>query len=97
MTTDPTAAPASFGFIVERSPLAGDDYTWDDDGNRVSANPGWRVRLPHQCESWVIAGEEYGDGVPHADAIAELERFITEANRALAALRAEKPFDGSAR
>lgn len=46
----------------------------------------WRVYLPHQCDSWDIAGEDYS-GVPQAEAIAGLERFISEANAALAALR----------
>jgi hypothetical protein len=45
----------------------------------------WSVRLPHQCEPWDIAGGYY-KGVPHADAVAEVERFIAEAQSALAAL-----------
>lgn len=47
---------------------------------------GWRVYLPHQCDSWDIAGE-YWAPVPREDAIAELERFIAEAQATLAELR----------
>lgn len=46
----------------------------------------WMVKLPHQCDSWDIAG---GDGypVPHEEAVAAMERFIAEAQAALEALR----------
>ncbi len=55
----------------------------------------WAVGLPHQCDAWDIAGEmaNYGtphDGVPHAEAVAELERFLTEGAAALEALRAQR-------
>ncbi len=78
-----------FGFMVKRVPVY-------DPGvhppNRDAPN-GWAVGLPHQCDCWDIAGEDgvsdFGYGVPHADAVAELERFIAEAQRALVMLRAE--------
>lgn len=47
---------------------------------------GWRVYLPHQCDTWDIAGE-FAEPVPVEVAVAELERFILEAQEALAALR----------
>lgn len=50
---------------------------------------GWSVSLPHQCDRWDIAGEEY-EGVPHARAVAELEQFIAEAQDALVHLKAEQ-------
>lgn len=34
--------------------------------------------LPHQCDAWRIAGEDFS-GVTHAEALAELGRFIAEA------------------
>lgn len=43
----------------------------------------WNVHLPHKCGEWVISGED----VNRDEAIAELERFITEAQEALAALK----------
>jgi hypothetical protein len=55
---------------------------WDD--NVTSED--WIVELPHQCDAWTIAGDNY-DSVPHAEAVAELEKFIAEAQSALAALR----------
>lgn len=65
----------TFGFKVE--------CPADDDGNTAD---NWSVRLPHQCDAWDIAGS-YWHPVPHAEAVAELERFITEATAALEALR----------
>lgn len=57
---------------------------------------GWMVFLPHQCAEWSIAGSNL-DGVsrtvPQTQAIADLERFIGEAQRALGALRAGQEFD----
>lgn len=52
--------------------------------------PNWRVSLPHQCERWAVA-DDY-DGMPQAEAVAEMERFIAEAQQALAALRAGEDF-----
>lgn len=48
---------------------------------------GWSVSLPHQCDSWDIAGDDGYVGVPQEEAVAELESFIAEAQTALAALR----------
>lgn len=57
------------------------------------AEGGWAVYLPHQCDQWMIAGEiAWGDGVPQVEAVAALEHLIAEAQRALAALRAEEEF-----
>lgn len=69
-----------FGFVV-RHEQVGDDPA------------GWKIYLPHQCQEWFIAGEKYGaECAPHAVAVAELERFIAEAQQALAALRAGRPY-----
>jgi hypothetical protein len=65
---------------------------WDPD-DPLRDGEGWQVHLPHQCDAWKIAGGDY-DGVPHAAAVAALERFIAEAQVALAALRAEREVDG---
>jgi hypothetical protein len=54
-------------------------------------NPGWCVSLPHQCDSWDIAGEDGYYGVEHAEAVTRLERFIAEAQSVLTALRGELP------
>jgi hypothetical protein len=52
---------------------------------------GWSVSLPHQCERWMIAGQNagmsYAKGVAHEDAVFELEAFLAEGRRALEALR----------
>lgn len=56
---------------------------------RGQKTTGWCVSLPHQCQEWDIAGTDY-DGVPHEQAIAELEAFIAQAVEALAALREQR-------
>jgi hypothetical protein len=53
---------------------------------------GWSVGLPHQCDGWDIAGEESHPEPDHAKTVAELERFIAEAQAALDALRAGRTF-----
>jgi hypothetical protein len=53
--------------------------------------PTWKVCLPHQCDEWDIVGG-YNEGLPQAEAAAELERFIAEAHQALEALRAGQEF-----
>lgn len=64
-----------FGFMVRQSPANDrDDQT------------GWAVSLPHQCDRWDIAGEEYHPEPDHAKAVAEMQRFVAEAFAALAAL-----------
>ena len=49
---------------------------------------GWTVSLPHQCDSWDIAGAvDWADGaVPHEEAVERLRRFVAEAQNALAHL-----------
>lgn len=74
-----------FGFTVEKTTRY--DY---DLGEEI---PGyWRVKLPHQCDSWDIAGADYGDSATHAEAVTALEAFIAEAQQALEALEAEREF-----
>jgi hypothetical protein len=58
---------------------------------------GWRVSLPHQCDRWDIAGDEFR-GVPLEDARDELRKFILDATDALQALSQMKEFeDGEAK
>jgi hypothetical protein len=64
-----------FGFFVE--PRLTEDGT-----------EGWEVGLPHQCDSWMIVGDGYNKFATHDEAVAELERFITEATAALDTLKA---------
>ena len=72
------ATPQPFGFVVREA------ETWE-----VEQDDQWMVHLPHQCDGWTITGPSYYDGnMPHAQAVAELERFIAEANDALLALKA---------
>lgn len=47
----------------------------------------WGVSLPHQCESWDVGGGRDSSRTTHADVVADLEQFISEAQIALAALR----------
>jgi hypothetical protein len=65
-----------FEFILHRPYSSG---TWHSSDR-------WGVGLPHQCDDWDIVGY-YGSATTHAEAVAGLERFITEAQAALAALR----------
>jgi hypothetical protein len=65
-----------------------------DASDRHGRSEGWVVYLPHQCDSWDIAGEDGWTTVPHEQAIAELERFIAEAQQALEALRAGRQYGG---
>ena len=44
------------------------------------------VLLPHQCDAWGIAGDDW-DGVPRELAIRQFERFIAEAETALQKLK----------
>lgn len=77
---------AEFDFSVRRENRRIQSATRDDS---------WCVFLPHQCDKWDIAGVVDGshmDGVPHAEAVAALERFIAEAQQALEALKAEREF-----
>jgi hypothetical protein len=83
MAEQPTD-PRPFGFTVKRAVDIDTDQPIDGS---------WQVHLPHQCGTWDIAGEgDFWSGVPHAEAVADLERFIAEAQAALEALRAEQPY-----
>jgi len=75
-----------FGFTVERSPIY---EVGPRGGLRPQGDTGWRVYLPHQCDAWEIAAGPAG-GVPHAEAVRDLETFIAQAQVALAALREER-------
>jgi hypothetical protein len=57
---------------------------WDKTPNRE----GWSVALPHQCDAWDIAGEDYGPRATKQEAIERLTAFVDEAQAALAALKA---------
>ena len=75
-----------FGFFVKKvTEDIDDDGVW---GPFIP--PRWKVGLPHRCDDWMIAGDEYGASVTRADAVAELERFITEAQIALDALKSDR-------
>jgi hypothetical protein len=81
-----------FGFTVQRTDHLYGEPVVDGTLTKYPHPEGlWRVSLPHQCDEWVIsAGRAYADGVSHTEAVAELERFIAEAQEALAALRKER-------
>lgn len=66
-----------FGFAVVR------DEPYDDVPEL------WTVKLPHQCDAWLIAADGY-DGQPHKKAVASLETFIAEAQQALVSLRLKR-------
>jgi hypothetical protein len=51
--------------------------------NLKGLEPGFFVELPHQCDSWQIVGEKYGDPDSKATAVALLRSFIGEARQAL--------------
>ena len=71
----------TFGFTVRHLPA------------EAGEPGGWKVTLPEQHDEWTITGPDYyAPPVSHPEAVAALERFITEANEALNALRAEKEF-----
>ncbi len=75
-----------FGFQVSHKPEK------KAPGEKGHSPAGWRVELPHQCDSWEIAPHDDYGHVPHADAVAGLEAFIAEAHEALAALRDGREF-----
>lgn len=54
---------------------------------RGATEKGWSVHLPHQCDRWDIAGDEY-NGVAHDEAVARMELFVAEATAVLARLKA---------
>lgn len=76
----------SFGFTVKKS----------DELNEFGKPVGWKVSLPHQCDRWMIAGEDsyidddgFIDKVKAEEAFAE---FLNEGRRALEALVANLEF-----
>lgn len=75
-----------FGFMVDRV------SKWDQEARQSVVTDTWCVWLPHQCGAWEIAGEDGYEGMTQDEAAAELERFIAEAQRALAALRLGESF-----
>lgn len=77
MTSDTEGAEMSsepFGFTVEI------EEHWK------TGEAGWRVSLPHQCDSWDIS-TDVEEPVAHAVAVERLEAFLAEGAAALAALR----------
>lgn len=52
---------------------------------------GWRVYLPHQCDTWDIAGG-YGSPSTAGQAIEDLEAFAADVQAALAALRSGQTY-----
>lgn len=66
--------PKPLGFRVEHTPEYGGPADL------------WLVRAPQQGPWGGIAADGYGCGIPHAEAVAELTRFIAEAQAALVAL-----------
>jgi hypothetical protein len=75
-----------FGFKV-KAPYRYDVY---GDGKQI-VDYHWRVALPHQCDDWEITSDYHGQ--PQPEAIAQMERFIAEAQQALTALREGRAFD----
>jgi hypothetical protein len=76
----------------------------DDPIVRPVDPPRWKVSLPHQCGQWAIVEDwqppdadpqdwdSWMTGTPQAAAVETLERFIAEAQEALAALRAGQEY-----
>lgn len=76
-----------FGFTVKKVTEDWDENPYDP--------PRWLVVLPHQCDWWSISGGDRNMPDDHEDAVAELKRFIAEAQNALAVLEAgQEQFDG---
>jgi hypothetical protein len=68
-----------FGFYVEK--IDHDDY-----GEKMAESL-WKVSLPHQCGRWRIDNTNiYLEGSTKAEAVEELEAFISQAKKALDAL-----------
>ncbi len=82
---------AGFGFTVER----GDDwYEAEPEEQRVPDT--WRVFLPHSCDAWAIAGENYDAPPSHAEAVTALRQFIDEATEALQHLEDRETYGAGA-
>ena len=76
-----------FGFEVKA------EWHWDYEGIGENEKPtekvfaGYKVSLPHQCDSWKIVGDGF-DGEMNKDvAIARMEEFIRQAKKALEELK----------
>ncbi|GAA0550251.1 hypothetical protein GCM10010172_35450 [Paractinoplanes ferrugineus] len=70
--------PHTFGFKATYTP-----------GYYDGEEQGWKVSLPHQCDSWAItADSDYDSPVPKAEAVARLSQFIAEAQGVLEQIRA---------
>jgi hypothetical protein len=52
----------------------------------------WTVSLPHQCDRWDIAGDDFNGEVSHAVAVDQLRDFLAEGEAALRALLARHEF-----
>ena len=64
----------TFGFKATYTPAY---YDGDDEG--------WKVTLPHQCDSWCItADSDYGSPVSKDEALTRLRQFIAEAQAVMA-------------
>lgn len=72
-----------FGFHVVHQ-----EYRPEDEFD-LEQKEGWYIYLPHSCDGWDIAGEYYHP-VSHEEAVAKLEQFVAEAQKALTTLREKK-------
>ncbi len=81
---DPEYIAARDAYVASRSDGL---FGWmaQDDSPQPPKVDRWIVSLPHQCDSWEIAGR-YGSGADHAEAVAALQEFIEQARAALLAL-----------
>lgn len=73
---DPEDLGGEYGFC------AGLATEWDTDGGEMFLRSSYVVELPHQCDAWEITR-----CLLKSEAIAEMEKFIAEANAALDKLR----------
>lgn len=69
-----------FGFMAHREIDDTSDEPWRN--VEVPGSDRWCVYLPHQCDTWEIAGDRHVT-VSHDEAVAGLERFIEEARDCL--------------
>jgi hypothetical protein len=69
----------------------GDETAWGFQVKRTAAGE-WKVSLPHQCDRWDIAGDDFNGEVSHAVAVDQLRDFLAEGEAALRALLARHEF-----
>jgi hypothetical protein len=78
---------SQWGFTVQR-------YTKREhvNGNLIATpTKCWQVYLPHQCDDWMIVGDtDDNEAEIHANAVAILKSFISEAELALRELEAKR-------